>query len=252
MFLPPGFDRAIALEAADLVNQAYSQYDHFVHGTPWNLQGDYKPPGLLSAKPAGLFPRLEPFGFVAQNKTSGNVFVTFRGTQSLEDWLSNISFPQVPHPWGHVEDGFQHIFAQCSADAQKFVKAAGTPNVFVTGHSLGGALAVLATADLVVSATGASAIMYSFAGPRTGDRPFAGQFNGKVKAAWRVVNTEDIVTTVPLATPELAAGKPTAFAMMLALAHRLDYEHVGTAVSFTTHNGSIVANHDMKVYQAAL
>ena len=90
--------------------------------------------------------------------------------------------------------------------------------------------------------------MYSFAGPRVGDIPFAGVFNKRVAVAWRVVNTEDIVTTVPLATPELFSGDVphTPLSMVLMLAKHLNYEHVGTAVNFTTHNGSITGNHAMQ------
>jgi len=106
MYLPPGFDKAIALEAAGLVNQAYQQFENFQRGTPWALQGNYDSLGNLHAKPEGLFARDEPFGFVAPNKTSGVVFVTFRGTQSPEDWLTDFTLPQVAHPWGQVEKGF--------------------------------------------------------------------------------------------------------------------------------------------------
>lgn len=255
MFLPPGFDRAIALEAAALVNQAYDQFDHFQLGQPWNLAGNYDTLGLLSAKPGGLFPRLEPFGFVARNQASRNVFVTFRGTEGLGDWISDFTFPQVRHPWGHAEQGFTHLYDQCSANVQAFVRAAGAaPNVFVTAHSLGAGLAVLATADLVISKVAPNAAMYSFAGPRVGDLDFATQCNGQVALAWRIVYTEDIVTTVPIATPLLiGAGSPhSPVGIVLALARGLNYEHVGCPVSFTTHKGSIAANHAMQVYINAL
>ncbi|HEY6342492.1 MAG TPA: hypothetical protein VIY49_13435 [Bryobacteraceae bacterium] len=36
------------------------------------------------------------------------------------------------------------------------------------------------------------------------------------------------------------------------LARNLNYEHVGAPVSFTVHNGSIVANHQMQVYLEAV
>lgn len=255
MYLPPGFDKFIALEVAALVNQAYDQFEHFLQGTPWSLQGKYDTLGLLSAKPEGLLARKEPFGFVARNQASGNVFVTFRGTKSLEDWLSDFTFPQVAHPWGQAEGGFSHLYAQCSADVQASVQRAGAvPNVFVTGHSLGAGLATLATADLVNSGVAPGAAMYSFAGPRVGDLAFAAQFNRRVVLRWRIVNTEDIVTTVPLATPVLFPDEHphAAFGIMLMLARKLAYEHVGVPVSFTTHKGSIPANHAMQVYIDAL
>ena len=146
MFLPPGFDRAIAVEAAALVTQAYDQYDKFTQGTSWSLQGNYDTLGVLSAKPEGPLSRVEPFGFVGRNRTSGNVFVTFRGTKSVEDWLSNLSFPQVAHPWGHAEKGFSDLYAQCAAATKAAVQQAPAGSgVFVTGHSLGGALAPAST-----------------------------------------------------------------------------------------------------------
>ena len=255
MFLPPGFDRAIAVEAAALVTQAYDQYEKFTHGASWSLQGNYDTLGILSAKPPGLPSRLEPFGFVGRNRTSGNVVVTFRGTQSIEDWLSNFSFPQVAHPWGHAEKGFKELYDQCSAATKAAVQQAPAgSSVFVAGHSLGSALATLATADLADSGLSPGVSMYNFASPRVGDRSFADRFNGRVASRWRIVNTEDIVTTVPIATPELTSSSSphSAFAMFLMLAHHLDYEHVGNAVSFTTHNGSIIANHQMPTYISAL
>ena len=255
MFLPPGFDKLIALEAAGLVIQAYNQYDHFTQGKAWSLQGNYDPLGSFSAKPEGLFAHQEPFGFVARNRATGNIFVSIRGTRSPEDWMSDFTFPQVAHPWGHAEEGFSHIWNQCSADVQGFVRNAGArASVFVTGHSLGAGLAVLATADLVISGIAPGAVMYSFAGPRVGDLAFADKFNQSVAAAWRICNTEDIVTTVPLATPDLFAGSHphSPLGMILMLARDLNFEHVGVPVSFTTHKGTILDNHQMPVYVAAL
>ena len=39
MFLPPGFGKAIAVEAADLVLQAYEQYQAFLHSHAWAVKG---------------------------------------------------------------------------------------------------------------------------------------------------------------------------------------------------------------------
>jgi triacylglycerol lipase len=255
MQLPSGFDKSIALECAGLVDQAYDQFEHFRQGISWSLNGNYETLGVLAAKPEGLLARKEPFGFVARNQALGNVFVVFRGTISLEDWLSDFTFPQVAHPWGQVEEGFTHLYVQCSADVRAAVPRSGAaPNVLVTGHSLGAGLATLATADLVCSGVSPGAAMCSFAGPRVGDLDFAAAFNRQVAQAWRIVNTEDIVTTIPLATPSLFSDKSPhqAFSIMLMLSRKLDYEHVGIPVSFTTHKGSIPANHSMQVYSDAL
>ena len=250
---PPDFNLPLAREAAGLVQNAY---DQFAQGPNWHIKPGYDLLALLHAKPEGWLARDEMFGFVARNQTSRDVFVTFRGTQSPEDWLSNITFPQVPHPggWGQVEKGFSHLYDQCSATVNKAVADSGVGQVFVTGHSLGSALATLATADLTLH--GKSASMVNFASPRTGDRTFADKFDLAVKVKWRVANTEDIVTTVPLATLVLETMKVDILHSIVALAtqmgHKLDFEHVGVPVNFTTHNQSVIGNHDIKTYIDAL
>jgi triacylglycerol lipase len=255
MFLPPGFDKAIALEAGSLVLQAYAQFDQSKQGLPWTVPASYDLLGTFSAKGETLEARPELFGFVARNRASQAVFVVIRGTESVEDWLSDFTFPQTTHPWGKAEDGVSKLYLQCSPDIKTAVQRAGIPsNVFVTGHSLGAGMAILAMADLVISGIAPNAIMYSFAGLRVGDLQFAAKFNQSVRAAWRIANTEDIVPTVPLATPELSSssGRHTPLTILLMLARNLNYEHVGVPVSFTVHNGSIAANHQMQVYLDAV
>jgi triacylglycerol lipase len=255
IIVPPGFDLPTALEAAQLVMQAYDQFAAFQAGRPWSLSGGYTNLQSFSAKAGGLlteFDRPEPFGFVAQNNQSKNVFVTFRGTQTPEDWLSNIAINQTAHPWGPVEEGFAKLYAQCSSDVLNAVPRSGAPKIVTTGHSLGAALSTLAAADLAINRVAVQ--LYNFASPRTGSPSFAGNFNQKVPTAWRTVNTEDLVTTVPLSTPNLGSDKPVhgLLGVLIGMVRKLDFEHVGSAVTFTTFNGSIVANHEMPTYLAAL
>jgi triacylglycerol lipase len=251
MYLPPAFDRSIASEAAALVLQAYAQYER---GNAWSLPGNYDELGRLFARPE-WDPSSEAFGFVARNRTSGVVFAVYRGTESPQDWIADFSFPQVAHPLGNVERGFFGVYAQTAASvAAAILRAGATPHVVVTGHSLGAALAVLAAADIAGSGAAAQTELYSFAGPRVGDLAFAAGFNSRLAGAWRIVNTEDLVTTVPLATPAFSSGivprNPLTF--LNNLGQNLDYEHVGSPVAFSTHTGSIAGNHDMQVYIAAL
>ncbi|QHO23835.1 hypothetical protein HN51_047466 [Arachis hypogaea] len=74
-------------------------------------------------------------------------------------------------------------------------------HVYVTGHSLGGALATLLALELSsnqLAKRGAISItMYNFGSPRVGNKRFAEVYNEKVKDSWRVVNHRDIIPTVP-------------------------------------------------------
>lgn len=74
-------------------------------------------------------------------------------------------------------------------------------HVYVTGHSLGGALATLLALELSSSQLakrGAiSVTMYNFGSPRVGNKKFAEVYNEKVKDSWRVVNHRDIIPSIP-------------------------------------------------------
>jgi hypothetical protein len=132
------------------------------------------------------------------------------------------------------------------------VQRAGAAKVVSTGHSLGGALSTLAAADLAIHQLPVQ--LYNFASPRTGSPSFAGTFNQRVATAWRTVNTEDLVTTVPLSTPNLGSAKAPhgLLGVLIGIVRKLDFEHVGSPVSFTAFNGSILANHQMATYLTAL
>ncbi|KAK7393270.1 hypothetical protein VNO78_21821 [Psophocarpus tetragonolobus] len=74
-------------------------------------------------------------------------------------------------------------------------------HVYVTGHSLGGALATLLALELssnqLVKRGAISITMYNFGSPRVGNKRFAEVYNERVKDSWRVVNHRDIIPTVP-------------------------------------------------------
>lgn len=260
LYPPPEFDFDIAKECASLVQQAYNMYADFKakSNPPWTLPGNYNILVDLVAKPGGIFPPSEPFGFVALNKGSGNVFVVFRGTESIDDWITDLTINEIidsPTNWGKTAKGFSDLYEQCSQTIHTAIKSAGSINaVFVTGHSLGGALAVLAMADLAISGGWAYPTMYSFAGPRVGDINFTCAFNDRFRnRAWRIVNTEDLVPTLPLSTPDIKnpSNPQSELHRKLAVA-RFNYLHVETSVCFTVNKGSMEDNHSMDLYQTAL
>jgi len=70
--------------------------------------------------------------------------------------------------------------------------------IFITGHSLGGALATLAALDLQTRYTGEYAVrMINLASPRVGDYSFARMFDSLIPNAVRVVFTRDVVPGLP-------------------------------------------------------
>lgn len=270
---PAGFDDDLAVELARLVVAAYDQFKPPA-GAPskWPLS----PPQQLITSLSARLPihETETFGFVSRRADTGDVYVAFRGTESADDWLVNIAVRQVtqPHSWGMVEDGFADVYGQCSGAILAALRELAPPRVIVTGHSLGGALATLCAAD-IHAALGLTPVLYSFASPRVGDPAFAARFNAECPGTWRVVNTEDLITTVPLATTVLEATRRSLLDDVLHLIDHIPvisnwvkrrfgwarlwrshliYEHIGAPVCFTKNNGTVVANHQISTYLAAV
>jgi triacylglycerol lipase len=129
--------------------------------------------------------------------------VAFRGTRpdQWEDIFDDARFELEEWPRGQVHDGFKAAFLRIR-DALVGALHAHAPNrpVWMTGHSLGAAIAVLA-ADAIPETRG----VYTFGLPRVGDQVFAGHFNQRfLGRSFRYVDDHDVVTHVP---PE-ALGLP--------------------------------------------
>ena len=136
------------------------------------------------------------------------VVVAFRGTEKkVQDWLTDANC--VPEDVGggrKVHRGFLKALAGNQDASDRTVKdivesvlssdkaqdAQGKPlPVFMTGHSLGGALAVLTTVLVAAAVNGAC---YTYGGPRVANY----EFFRKVKTpVYRVVNSADAVPRVP-------------------------------------------------------
>jgi len=116
----------------------------------------------------------------------------------FEDILTDAMITQAPASGGGIHTGFARALEEVWNQLVPFVRNLGTQRVvWFTGHSLGGALATLA-ADRYAKSVGAVQGLYSFGSPRVGDERFVESFS---PAAHRIVNGDDVVTTVPLFGP---------------------------------------------------
>jgi triacylglycerol lipase len=132
-----------------------------------------------------------------------NILVCFRGTETDEvhDWIVDITCDMVEGPLdGRVHAGFYEalscVWYQLDEEVCR-LQSEQPRQLWVTGHSLGAALATLAVArwrerDRPVAG------LYTFGQPRTGDRTFARNFDFAFRPhAFRIVNHLDIVTRAP-------------------------------------------------------
>ncbi len=143
------------------------------------------------------------FGLVAWNETAKTALIAFRGTQTIWDWVDDLDAVPVDYlpaaGSGHVHMGFQLVYEHVRQNARQLLAAGcqAARRVLVTGHSLGGAVAILSGLDLAKTG-GTIPELYTLAGPRTGAPDFAGTFNVAIPICYRVVNFMDVVPQVPL------------------------------------------------------
>ncbi|WP_133511941.1 lipase family protein [Candidatus Thiosymbion oneisti] len=154
------------------------------------------------------------------------VVAAFRGTDEIGDWLDNLNaVPQCGPLGGDVHTGFYRalmdIWPQMKTAIRSFCRTSnGLPDrpLWLTGHSLGGALATLAVATLM-EADETFYGAYMFGSPRVGNKVFARHFNVEAKGkVFRFQNNADIVTRVP--------------------ARLMGYSHVGSFV-YISENGKL-------------
>jgi triacylglycerol lipase len=137
------------------------------------------------------------------------VVVAFRGTRpdQLRDWMADFEISQAPFTEyftapniGSVHDGFAHLLARSwkdlVAEVVRFQDESQT--LWITGHSLGGALALMAASAFVFAERLPVNGLYTFGQPRVGDLQFCNQCESQFgDNMFRFVNDEDIVTRVP-------------------------------------------------------
>ncbi|HLO51442.1 MAG TPA: lipase family protein [Kamptonema sp.] len=318
---PSGFDPSMARNLAELTLLAYKQFDLFElnnNSQAFKLEKLYQLDTEFAEK--GV-----PFGYVASEVDSDNVYVIFRGTRRFVEWFkdanvqlvslkdstdrenqkveikgdiadgvvqenqSSIVIPSIEDDFGFVTAGFRGIYVSLR---KKLIEALNqkSPNakVFVTGHSLGGALATLAIPDILKNThfkNPENIVLYTFASPRCGDRNFAMNFQKLGVRHWRIANTEDFITMLPFPTgnvlkpapfdtrpeeekltAELGFGGVTGvdknpnpiFGFFKAMYDRNkrrmpDYVHTGTPLYFTIHEAALEKHHNLdEVYMLGI
>lgn len=142
--------------------------------------------------------------------------LVFRGTDEPADWIDNLNaFPEQAL-FGSFHRGFLHsvqdiwdpLFARYAELNRQKPRA-----LFVTGHSLGGAMATVASSILIQEDEGFTST-YTFGQPRAITRNTGRVYNVEAKSkTFRFQNNNDIVTRAP--------------------ARIMGYTHVGTFLYIT-------------------
>lgn len=152
----------------------------------------------------------ETQGFVCKRSADNEppyLVLAFRGTEKkVSDWLTDARCIPTVVGKAKVHTGFLEAFTKNKDTQGKTVKEIiegildcseakdkdGKPlPLFITGHSLGGALALLATKLIAPNVNGAC---YTFGAPRIGSYEY---FRFIKTPVYRIVNSSDVVPRVP-------------------------------------------------------
>lgn len=176
--------------------------------------------------------------------------ISFRGSRSLQNFIADLVFLLVP--WEICTNCFAHAgFLDSWNGAKSMVQGAvnqaraSNPsyNIIATGHSLGGALATLAAADLRNSGYSIALVselwmlhltglglpldQYTYGSPMVGNVPLATFVTNQHGGNYRVTHADDIVPKLP--------GYP------------LGYAHVSPEYWITSPTGATVSAGDIQV-----
>lgn len=182
------FDQGNALECARASMLAYSTSGGLASSNPYTWVED-------AATDTHLF--IQEF--------ADYVVISFRGTTSIRNWITDADCRrkclcmQASGDVIRVHEGFLNAFdavlPALTAALRKIV--VGTRKIYVTGHSLGGALALLCAYELDRQGFNVAQV-YTFGQPRVGNAAWVRMYESRLGLkTWRFVYQEDIVPRVP-------------------------------------------------------
>lgn len=146
-------------------------------------------------------------GFVATDTTNELIVLSFRGSASIANWLTDFNFPVIPTTictkcfasagfWSSWLEAKYAVFTAIERGRELHP----TYKLVVTGHSLGGALATIAAA--VLRSNGTSVDMYTYGAPKVGLQALASYLTDSTNGSnYRVTHLNDPVPRMP---PSLA------------------------------------------------
>lgn len=131
--------------------------------------------------------------YLAKRDSDRMAVLAFRGTEkNFTDIKTDLNARFYTHDGVKIHDGFRRAFAHIESAVIQAIGELGDYRLYTTGHSLGGALAVVATRTLNGDNVAAC---YTFGSPKVGSLEFGDAIKPPI---YRVVNAADLVPRVPL------------------------------------------------------
>jgi hypothetical protein len=150
-------------------------------------------------------PKTDVLGYSGVHPSSESIFIVFRGSSSVLNWLADFEVQKVPYDSYKecdctVHKGFynatQHLRDSTVKSVKKLVELFPTYRVITTGHSLGAAMAMMMALELNKEIPPPVEI-YNYGQPRVGEKKYADFANAIIQEQYRHTHNKDMVPHVP-------------------------------------------------------
>ncbi|KAI9294161.1 alpha/beta-hydrolase, partial [Neoconidiobolus thromboides FSU 785] len=155
-------------------------------------------------------PNTQTRAIIAVDKTKKEIIISFRGSSNLRNWFQNVQTLPFNSEQAIIDATVHSGFKTCNDNLKKLyipvikklVKKYPKFTVVVTGHSLGGAVATLATLSInfEVRIKFSKMRLVTFCQPRVGNDKFAAWMNKNVLDSTRFTNNNDPVPRLPISS----------------------------------------------------
>ena len=145
-------------------------------------------------------------GYVAIDNTNRLIVIAFRGTESVYNWVSNIKVALVKSDFCdkcHIHQGFWENYLAMRDMVRENALSAHEKypdyRLVAVGHSLGGALATIAAADIRRTSDWMMqhTESYAYAAPMVGNGDMAAFLSTQTGKAFRITSKYDPVVRLP-------------------------------------------------------
>lgn len=183
----PTVDWSVARVLAEIANGAYED--------DASAQRSFRALGVDNMEPLRVGPTCV---WVLHDRTRDVSIVSFRGTDETEDWRYNFKAQPVETPIGRIHGGFRELYTSLDAQLIEAVRPIASGGLWLTGHSLGGALANLAAHEFESRHAIQVRGIVTFGQPMLFDRRAAEYMENRFgRRLLRVVNDTDAVPRMP-------------------------------------------------------
>lgn len=142
-------------------------------------------------------------GFILKD-IDNNLIISFRGTQQIKDLLTDFNAWQQVIPYGNyhskirVHAGVLSAYKSVRGTILEHVSSNkhNIDDIYITGHSLGGALAIFCAVDIQYNYN-LKPIVYISGNPAVGNKEFVRSYNKRVPDTIRTYLKKDIVPKLP-------------------------------------------------------